>query len=321
MQYPLSPDVKPEFCTLGTFMRLPVSREGARLAIVGMPFDTAASYRVGARFGPQAIRLASALLFPYNPIQATFPFDETNAIDVGDLSVIPQNIHKSYEIITSALVGLLQHGIAPIGLGGDHSVTLAGLRAVAQIHGPVALIHFDSHTDTWDTYYGEKYWHGSPFIRAQEEGLLAPDKVFQIGIRGSLNDPGDMQSSLDLGFNVFTSAELRRVGMAEVVRQMQIAIGNTPCYLSFDIDFVDPAYAPGTGTPEVGGYSSWETLQIVRSLTGFNFVGYDLVEVLPSYDHAQITALLAATLVYEFASLHAVRLKSEAKKNVLTIAL
>lgn len=291
-------------------MRLPASQDGARLAIVGMPFDTAASYRVGARFGPQAIRQASMLLFPYNPVQRTYPFVETRAIDIGDLAIIPHNIHRSYEIITTAVEDLLRRGIVPVGLGGDHSVTLATLRAAARVHGPVALIHFDSHTDTWDTYYGEKYWHGSPFIRAHEEGLVVPEKVFQVGIRGTLNHPGDMNASLELGFNVITTRDLKERGGESVIRQIRGAIGDTPCFLTFDIDFVDPAYAPGTGTPEVGGPSSYETLDLVRKLGGFNYVGFDMVEVLPSHDHAQITALLAATLVHEFASHVALQLRS-----------
>jgi agmatinase len=292
-------------------MRLPSHREGARLALVGMPFDTAASFRVGARFGPQAIRQASMLLFPYHPVQKVFPFEETKAIDIGDLSVIPHNIHRSYEIISDAVEDLLRRGMAPIGLGGDHSVSLATLRAIAKVHGPVAMIHFDSHTDTWDTYYGEKYWHGSPFIRAHEEGLLIPEKVFQVGIRGTLNDPGDIESSRELGYNVITTRALRARGVESVVKQIKEGIGDTPVFLSFDIDFVDPAFAPGTGTPEVGGYSSAETLDIVRQLGAMNYVGFDMVEVLPTYDHAQITSLLAATLVYEFASLYALRLRTE----------
>jgi len=310
LQYPLSPDVKPEFCSLGSFMRLPSSREGARLAILGMPFDTGASYRVGARFGPQAIRQASMLLFPYNPVYKVYPFEETRAIDVGDLSVIPHNIHRSYDIISGQVEELLRAGTVPVGLGGDHSVTLATLRAAAKVYGPVALIHFDSHTDTWDTYYGEKYWHGSPFIRAYEEKLVIPEKVFQVGIRGTLNHPGDVDASVDLGFQVITMRELRRRGMEDVVAEMRRTIGDTPCFLSFDIDFVDPAFAPGTGTPEVGGYSSFETLELIRMLTDFNFVGFDMVEVLPNHDPAQVTALLAATLVHEYASLVAVRLRT-----------
>jgi agmatinase len=302
LQYPLSPDVKPEFCTSGSFMRLPASQDGARLAIVGMPFDTAASYRVGARFGPQAIRQASMLLFPYNPVHRAYPFAETKAIDIGDLAIIPHNIHRSYEIITTAVSDLLRRGIVPVGLGGDHSVTLASLRAAARAFGPVALIHFDSHTDTWDTYYGEKYWHGSPFIRAHEEGLVVPEKVFQVGIRGTLNHPGDVDSSLDLGFNVITTRQLKERGIEDVIREIKECIGGTPCFLTFDIDFVDPAFAPGTGTPEVGGFSSYETLELVRGLGDLNYIGFDMVEVLPSHDHAQITALLAATLVHEFAS-------------------
>ncbi|MEK4028073.1 MULTISPECIES: agmatinase [Bacillaceae] len=317
MKYPLSPDVKPEFCTTGTFMRLPSSNENAKLAILGMPFDTAASFRVGARFAPQAIRQASMTLFPYHPIHEVYPFDDCNAIDIGDVPVIPHNIHRSYELIENAMVDLMKQGIIPIGLGGDHSVTLANLRAAAKIHGPVALIHFDSHTDTWDTYYEEKYWHGSPFIRAHEEGLLQPDKVFQIGIRGTLNHPGDMQASYDLGYQVITTPELHERGFESVLKQMKEVIGDTPCFLTFDIDFVDPSCAPGTGTLEVGGFNSLETLKMVRSLTGFNYVGFDLVEVLPTYDPTQITSLLAATLVHEFASLTALNIKDKNKENVL----
>jgi agmatinase len=309
LQYPLSPDIKPEFCSLGSFMRLPSAREGARLAILGMPFDTAASYRVGARFGPQAIRQASMLLFPYNPVQAVYPFEDTKAIDIGDLPIIPHNIHRSYELISAQVEELVRADMVPIGLGGDHSVTLATLRAMAKVYGPVAMVHFDSHTDTWDTYYGEKYWHGSPFIRAYEEGLLIPEKVFQLGIRGTLNHPDDITASLELGYNVITTREMRKLGMDEVVRRVKETIGDTPCFLSFDIDFVDPAFAPGTGTPEVGGYTSSETLEIVRELAGLNYCGFDMVEVLPTHDHAQVTALLAATLVHEFASLRALNLK------------
>jgi len=309
MKYPLSDDVKPEFCTTGTFMRLPSSRENAKLAIVGMPFDTAASFRVGARFAPQAIRQASMTLFPYHPIHKVYPLEDTNAIDIGDVSIIPHNIHRSYKLIEDAMFELMNQNIIPIGLGGDHSVTLANLRAAAKKYGPVAMIHFDSHTDTWDTYYEEKYWHGSPFIRAYEEGLLIPNKVFQIGIRGTLNHPGDLEASYELGYHVITTPEIHERGFADILREMKEVIADTPCFLTFDIDFVDPSCAPGTGTLEIGGYNSLETLKMIRSLTDFNFIGFDLVEVLPSYDPAQITSLLAATLVHDFASLAALKTK------------
>lgn len=303
MQYPLTPDVQPEFCTTGSFMRLPSSREQAKLAIVGLPFDTAASFRVGARFAPQAIRQASMLLFPYHPVHKVYPFEQTRAIDIGDVSIIPNNIHRSYELITSAMLDLMKKGIVPIGLGGDHSITLATLRAAKEVYGRVALIQFDSHTDTWDSYYEEKYWHGSAFVRAHEEGLLLPEKVFQLGIRGTLNHPGDVEASLELGYNVITTQELRMRGIREVVEQLKRTIGDTPCFVSFDIDFVDPAFAPGTGTPEVGGFTSFETLELLRTLGGLNYIGFDLVEVLPPYDPAQTTSLLAATLIHDFAAL------------------
>ncbi|PGL69862.1 agmatinase [Bacillus sp. AFS055030] len=311
MKYPLSPDVKPEFCTTGTFMRLPSARENAKIAIVGMPFDTAASFRVGARFAPQAIRQASMTLFPYHPIHKVYPFDDSNAIDIGDVSVIPHNIHRSYKLMEDAMFELMDGHIIPIGLGGDHSITLANLRAAAKKYGPVAMIHFDSHTDTWDTYYDEKYWHGSPFIRAHEEGLLIPNKVFQLGIRGTLNHPGDIDASHELGYNVITTPEMYERGFEGILKEMKEVIGDTPCFLTFDIDFVDPSCAPGTGTLEVGGYNSIETLKMIRSLTDFNFIGFDIVEVLPSYDPTQITSLLAATLVHEFASLATLQIKKE----------
>ncbi|MGG3192610.1 MULTISPECIES: agmatinase [Priestia] len=317
MKYPLSPDVKPEFCTTGSFMRLPAERENAKVGLVGMPFDTAASFRVGARFAPQAIRQASMTLFPYHPVHDVYPFDDTNAIDIGDVPVIPHNIHRSYELMEEAVGALMNRGIVPIGIGGDHSVTLASLRAAAKRYGPVAMIHFDSHTDTWDTYYDEKYWHGSPFIRAYEEGLVDPKKVFQIGIRGTLNHPGDVQESKDLGYHVVTAGELEHKGFSVILEQMKTAIGDTPCFLTFDIDFVDPSCAPGTGTLEVGGFSSRETLQMIRSLTGFNYVGFDLVEVLPSYDPTQITSLLAATIIHDFASLVAVKTKRESLDTMI----
>lgn len=313
MKYPLTPDVKPEFCTTGTFMRLPSSRENAKVAILGQPFDTAASFRVGARFAPQAIRQASMTLFPYHPTHKVYPFEDTNAIDIGDVPVIPHNIHRSYELMEAAMLDLMKKGIIPIGLGGDHSITLAALRAAKKEYGQVAMIQFDSHTDTWDTYYDEKYWHGSPFIRAFEEGLLVPDKVFQVGIRGTLNHPGDLEASYELGYNVITTSELRSRGFDDVVKQIKATIGDTPVFLTFDIDFVDPAFAPGTGTLEVGGFTSHEALQIVRSLTDLNYIGFDLVEVLPPYDPTQITSLLAATLIHDFAALVALKEKQSGK--------
>ncbi|GIN95709.1 agmatinase [Siminovitchia terrae] len=299
----------PDFCTSGTFMRLPSERENPKVAILGMPFDTAASYRAGARFGPQAIRQGSLTLSSENDWLKVSPFEDTRAIDIGDLPVITQNIHKSYDIMEKAMLELMKENIIPIGLGGDHSITLASLRAAAKVHGPVALLQFDSHTDTWDTYMDEKYWHGSPFIRAYEEGLVQPDKVVQIGMRG-----WDIDSSLELGYNVVTQDELFTRGIDDVVQQVKEIIGDTPCFLTFDIDFVDPAYAPGTGTPEVGGFSSHEALKMVRSLTDMNFIGFDLVEVLPSFDPTQITALLAATIVHNFGSLAAVQVNQEKVK-------
>lgn len=299
-------DVQPDFATTGTYMRLPAESDDPKLAIFGIPFDTATSYRAGTRFGPQAIRSASVILSDYHTQFDVHPFTDTNAIDIGDLPVVAQNIHKTYDIIEKTVHSFMEKGIIPIGLGGDHSITLASLRAAAKVHGPVALLQFDSHTDTWDTYMGEKYWHGSPFIRAHEEGLLQPDKVVQIGMRG-----WEIDSSLELGFNVIEQTELFARGMEYAVQFAKEKIGDTPCFLTFDIDFVDPAFAPGTGTPEVGGYTSAEALQMVRSLTDFNFIGFDVVEVLPAYDPSEITALLAATIVHNFGGLVAKKMQNK----------
>lgn len=299
-------EVQPDFATTGTFMRLPAENDDAKLAIVGIPFDTATSYRAGTRFGPQAIRLASVILSDYNTYFDVHPFQDTNAIDIGDIPIVAQNIHRTYEVIEKTMFTFMEKGIIPIGLGGDHSITLATLRAAAQVYGPVALLQFDSHTDTWDTYMGEKYWHGSPFIRAHEEGLVQPDKVVQIGMRG-----WETETSRALGYHVIEQTELFERGMDDVIQFAREKIGDTPCFLTFDIDFVDPAFAPGTGTPEVGGYTSHEALKMVRSLTDFHFIGFDVVEVLPAYDPSEITALLAATIVHQFASLTAIQLQKK----------
>lgn len=249
------------------------------------------------------------LLFPYHPVHKVFPFEDTRAIDIGDVAGDSAQYPSQ----------LRPDGSRHAGLDGQRDRTdRTGRRPFRhtghiarrqRVWGSVALIQFDSHTDTWDTYYEEKYWHGSPFIRAHEEGLLLPDKVFQIGIRGTLNHPGDLEASLELGYHVMTTQELRKTGAAETVRKIKEAIGDTPCFLSFDIDFVDPAYAPGTGTPEVGGFTSFETLELIRGLTDLNYIGFDLVEVLPPYDPAQTTSLLAATLIHDFAALVALREK------------
>jgi agmatinase len=296
----------PRFSGIRTFMRLPFIQDlqGVDFAVIGAPFDTGATYRVGARFGPEAIRSASVLLRPYNPALDVNLFDRLSGVDYGDLAVIPGYLPESHAKITAQLRPVLAAGVMPIVLGGDHSITLPELRAVAGRHGPVALIQFDSHGDVWPGYFGGKDTHGTPFRRAIEEGLLDLERSSQIGLRGPLYDGGDLQMSRDLGFQVFTADEMRRAGLDAVIAAVKDRAGRGPCFLTFDIDFIDPAFAPATGTPEVGGFSSWESQALVRGLQGVNFVAFDLVEVAPAYDNpGATTALLAANLVFEFISL------------------
>ena len=309
----------PRFAGVRTFMRLPhvsdletLKKERADFAVVGLPFDTGASYRVGGRFGPEAIRSASALLRPYNPELDVRIFDWVHGVDYGDSPVAPGFIEDSYARMQAHLEPLHYAGIVPIGLGGDHSVVLAELRAAAAVHGKLALVHFDSHTDTWDAYWGHKYTHGTPFLRAVEEGLLDPRASTMTGMRGSLYDASDLDNARALGFSVIPMTQLRKRGIENVLQEIRARAGSAKCFLSFDIDFIDPAYAPGTGTPEVGGPTSAEGLELVRGLTDLNFVGFDVVEVYPQYDPAGITAELAANVVFEMLSLLAYNKKRAA---------
>ena len=301
----------PRYSGIRTFMRLPhvTDLEGVDFAIVGVPFDTGGTYRVGARFGPGGIREGSLLLRPYNPALDIAIFDHCSGFDYGDLSTIPGYLPESHQLITERATELFNSQATPIFLGGDHSVSLPLLRAAAAKYGPVALIHFDAHSDLWHGYFGNKDTHGTPFRRALEEGLIDTSRSSQIGLRGSLYDANDLQMSYDAGFHVVTGPELHEQGIPETLAQIKDRIGDGPVYLTFDIDFVDPAYAPGTGTPEVGGFTGAQCLQLIRGLTNINFIGFDLVEVMPPYDPAGITSLLAANIVYEFISLIALQKK------------
>jgi agmatinase len=296
----------PRFSGIRTFMRLPQLRDlsGVDFVVVGAPFDTGATFRVGARFGPEAIRSASMLLRPYNPEWELPIFDVLSGADYGDFSVVAGYLPESHEKITDQLLSILDGDVTPIVLGGDHSITLPELRAVAQRFGPVALIQFDAHGDVWPDEFES---HATPFWRAAQEGLLDLERSSQVGLRGSAYDAGDLQRSLDLGFQVFTAGEVRRQGLEAVAQAVKERAGSGPVFLTFDMDFADPAYAPAVGTPEVGGFASWECQYLVRGLRGVNFVAFDLVEVSPPYDHpGAITALLAANIAYEFISLLAV---------------
>ena len=313
---PVDPRESPRFAGIKTFMRLPhvTETEGVDVAIVGVPFDTGASYRVGARFGPEAIRSVSALLRHHNEVLDVSIFDHCSVVDYGDLPVNPGYIEDSYKMIEEGLLPILDGGVTPILLGGDHSVTLPELRAMAKRHGPVALIHFDSHTDTGDKRFGRKYTHGTPFRRAVEEELILVDHSIQAGMRGSVYSRDSLDDARKMGFDLVTSVEAQERGIDELIRRIRDRAGDAKAFVTFDIDFVDPAYAPGTGTPEVGGFTSSEALRVVRGLRDLDLVGFDLVEVLPQYDTSQITALLAANLVYEFISLIALRKKLESEE-------
>jgi agmatinase len=309
MYKPKDSSMSPRFCGVKTFMRLEQKSvtQGVDFAVLGVPFDTAQSYRVGARLGPNHIRNFSSLLRPYNPDQDIDIFEYCSGVDYGDLDVIPGNIHRTYDNIVEGLTSLLQTGITPIILGGDHSISLGNLRAFAKQFGPVALIHFDSHSDTWDHYYGEKYMHGTPFRRAVEEGLIDVRHSIQIGMRGPLYSASDINDARQLGFEVIPMKEVRKIGYLEVLRRIHERVADVPAFVSFDIDFIDPAYAPGTGTPEVGGPTSIEAVELVQGLDGLNIVGFDLVEVLPAYDSGEITAAAASSIAYEMITLVALQ--------------
>jgi agmatinase len=301
----------PRFTGIRTFMRLPVDPDasGADAAVVGIPFDTAASFRPGQRYGPSAVRDISVLLRPSNQFHKINAFDRIRVVDAADVPAVPGNIEKTYALIEQKIAGLVETGVVPIGVGGDHSVTLGELRGVAKASGPVALVQLDAHCDTWDNYWGVRYTHGTPFRRAVEEGLLSTDHSIQVGMRGTEYAPDDLDESRRLGFEVITTPEMLMRTPKEVAEIIKQRVGDHSAFITFDVDFFDPAYAPGTGTPEVGGPTSAFGLDVVKHLSGLNFKGFDVVEVLPAHDSAQITALLAATLVFEFISLIALRTK------------
>jgi agmatinase len=306
---PADASVAPRYTGIRTFARCPYVEDpaGVDIGIVGVPFDTATSYRTGARFGPEAIRAGSSLLRPWHPPLAVDVFEGRSVADLGDLAVTPGNAEKTAAQIASGLGAILEAGVTPIVLGGDHSIVLGELRAHAEkAGGPLALVLLDAHADTWDQYYGERYFHGTPFRRALEEGLLAPERSFLAGMRGPLYAASDLGDARAMGFEIVTTEELRALSPEEYGRRVRERVGDGPVYFSFDIDVIDPAFAPATGTPEVAGLTSHEALAFIRSLAGMRFVGFDVVEVSPQYDNAgQGTALLAANIAYEFLALTA----------------
>jgi len=295
----------PRYSGLATFARLPRLEDvpDYDIAVVGAPFDSGVSYRPGARFGPSAIRQGSRLLRPYNPAQDVSPFAGTQVVDAGDLAVNPFDIEAAIGQVAAGLAQLVGGRRRAVLLGGDHTIALPALRVMKDKHGPVALVHFDAHLDTWDTYYGAPYTHGTPFRRAWEEGLLLADHCLHVGTRGPLYSSQDLVEDASFGFRVIECRDLDREGIDAVVQRIRRRVADAPVYVSIDIDVLDPAHAPGTGTPEMGGLSGRELLELVRGLAGLDLVGADVVEVAPAYDHAEITAIAGANLVYELVCL------------------
>ena len=291
----------PRFAGLGTFARLPRLEDVGRcdVAILGVPFDSGVTYRPGARFGPTAIREASRLLRPYDPELDVLPFASQQVADAGDVACNPFDIQRAIAASEARAGELLAAEARLVTLGGDHTIALPLLRAVASRHGPVALLHFDAHLDTWDTYFDAPYTHGTPFRRAVEEGLLDLAALSHVGIRGPLYAKTDLADDAELGFGIVTSMSVGERGAAGVAAALRERIGARPLYVSVDVDVLDPAHAPGTGTPEAGGLSSRELLALIRGLAGLDVVSADIVEVAPAYDHAEITALAAAHVAYE----------------------
>ena len=294
----------PRYCGISSFARLKQlnnddTSDTCDIAVVGIPFDSGVTYRPGARFGPESIRCASRLIRPYNINHSKSPFKNKIIKDAGDIPCNPFSIHQSLNTITDQLNSLFEKSNNIVILGGDHTISYPCLKAMNKKFGKVALLHFDSHFDTWDEYFGEKCTHGTPFKRALEENLIDVDHSMHVGIHGSINDYCDIENDKKLGFKTIFCNEIDEMGINKIIEKILNRIKNIPCYISIDIDCIDPAYAPGTGTPEPGGMSSRELFTILKGLSKLNIIGGDMVEVSPSYDANNITSQLAANLVFE----------------------
>ncbi|MHA6261690.1 agmatinase [Arenibacterium sp. CAU 1754] len=298
---PISGNDLARFSGPNTFMRLPAanSLDGLDVAVLGIPMDIGTSWRSGTRFGPKQIRAESAMIRPYNMATGAAPFESLQVADIGDLAINTFSLADSLRIISESYDAILTNDVIPMALGGDHSITLPILRAIARKHGPVALVHVDAHADVNDEMFGEKETHGTVFRRAHEEGLIQADKVYQVGLRGTGYAASDFSEAQGWGFQVFQAHELWNLSLDTLGAEIRRDIGDRPVYVTYDIDSLDPAYAPGTGTPEIGGLTTPQALQLIRALSGANIVGCDLVEVSPPYDPSGNTALTAANLLYE----------------------
>jgi agmatinase len=297
----------PRYCGPSTFARLPRLDEVERadVKILGVPFDSGVSYRPGARFGPEHIRASSKLLRPYNPAQDVHPFNAQQVVDAGDVAANPFDLIEAMAAIEAAADELRADGSQLLTIGGDHTIALPMLRSLAKTHGRIAVLHFDAHLDTWDTYFGAPFTHGTPFRRASEEGLVDTDHCLHMGIRGPLYSKIDIDDDEQLGFRIFRSDDYQTRGLDAAIDTMRARLGDAPVYVSVDIDVLDPAHAPGTGTPEAGGLTSRELLNSLQALEGLNVVGADIVEVSPPYDHAEMTGIAAAHVGYELLSVMA----------------
>ncbi|WP_135458346.1 agmatinase [Mycobacterium sp. DL99] len=298
----------PRYAGIATFARLPQRHEVSDydIAVVGVPFDTGVTYRPGARFGPAAIRQASRLLKPYHPALDVSPFAQAQVVDAGDIAANPFDIEAAVEQVREGIADLLTTPRQRVVLlGGDHTIALPALQAMHAVHGPVALVHFDAHLDTWDTYFGAPCTHGTPFRRASEQGLIVKGHSAHVGIRGSLYDRADLLDDESLGFTVVHCRDIDRIGVDGVIERIRDRVGDHPVYVSIDIDVLDPAFAPGTGTPEIGGMTSRELVAVLRAMRGLQIVGADVVEVAPAYDSGDVTAVAGANLAYELVTLMA----------------
>ncbi len=305
------PDARevPRFAGPATFARLPRldQVERADVAVLGLPFDSGTSFRPGARFGPEAVRAGSKLLRPYHLGLDVEPWTTLQLADAGDVAINPFDIVEAVGQIEAAANALYSKANQIVSVGGDHTVALPLLRAAHARHGPVAVVHFDAHLDTWDTYFGARYTHGTPFRRASEEGLLALDHCAHVGIRNSVYALADFDDDRRLGFATVSTLDVARRGVDEAIDRVRDRVGDLPVYVSIDIDVLDPAHAPGTGTPEPGGLTTRELQMILDGMADIDLIGADVVEVSPAYDHAQLTALAAANVIYELLGMFAVR--------------